>query len=143
MVYANKNNENRTSSLSGPEFGAFERPTLFHSYLYNTRFDDHVVETMHSLSDILKTQNNGHQNILLVTAHPDDECMFFLPTLRQSQRARCKVHVLCLSTGVLAQKMQILFLLSRAWTPRFISMMDYTSRYGCRERGWFGDDANQ
>lgn len=34
--------------------------------------------------------------VLLVIAHPDDECMFFIPTIR---RLSCPVHVLCLSTG--------------------------------------------
>jgi N-acetylglucosaminylphosphatidylinositol deacetylase len=40
-------------------------------------------------------------NILLVTAHPDDECMFFGPTLMNlaSKRLKNQVHVLCLSKG--------------------------------------------
>ncbi|KDQ31957.1 hypothetical protein PLEOSDRAFT_1100475 [Pleurotus ostreatus PC15] len=40
--------------------------------------------------------------ILLVTAHPDDECMFFAPTLLallQDPRHAPHVHSLCLSTG--------------------------------------------
>jgi len=35
---------------------------------------------------------------LLVTAHPDDESMFFLPTLRHLKN-RNNAHILCLSTG--------------------------------------------
>ncbi|KAL0095170.1 hypothetical protein F4703DRAFT_1766420 [Phycomyces blakesleeanus] len=39
-------------------------------------------------------------NILLLTAHPDDECMFFGPTLRGLGRQhKNRIHVLCLSTG--------------------------------------------
>ncbi|ORZ09219.1 putative deacetylase LmbE-like domain-containing protein [Absidia repens] len=42
----------------------------------------------------------SHQ-LLLLTAHPDDECMFFGPTLTylQSFSNKTRVHVLCLSTG--------------------------------------------
>jgi hypothetical protein len=36
---------------------------------------------------------------LLVTAHPDDESMFFVPTLQQLVAGGYNVHVLCLSTG--------------------------------------------
>ena len=36
---------------------------------------------------------------LLVIAHPDDECMFFTPTIDQLKRSGCKVFVLCLSNG--------------------------------------------
>ncbi|KAI8060844.1 putative deacetylase LmbE-like domain-containing protein [Gongronella butleri] len=41
------------------------------------------------------------KNTLLVIAHPDDECMFFGPTLTslQATSPKTKVHVLCLSTG--------------------------------------------
>lgn len=37
---------------------------------------------------------------LIVTAHPDDECMFFSPTiLSLSRRKDCEVFLLCLSNG--------------------------------------------
>lgn len=40
------------------------------------------------------------QRILIVTAHPDDECMFFGPTiLSLSRRQNCQVYLLCLSNG--------------------------------------------
>lgn len=44
------------------------------------------------------------ENILLLTAHPDDECMFFAPTLlalldSKDAQKRPKVHSLCLSVG--------------------------------------------
>lgn len=38
--------------------------------------------------------------VLLVTAHPDDECMFFGPTLLAlKKRDDCQIFVLCLSRG--------------------------------------------
>jgi N-acetylglucosaminylphosphatidylinositol deacetylase len=38
--------------------------------------------------------------VLLVTAHPDDECMFFGPTLIALKRkTNCRIFVLCLSRG--------------------------------------------
>ncbi|CAK6973756.1 hypothetical protein F2P81_008591 [Scomber scombrus] len=36
---------------------------------------------------------------LLVTAHPDDECMFFAPTVIRLVELKARVHVLCLSEG--------------------------------------------
>lgn len=39
------------------------------------------------------------KSVLVVTAHPDDECMFFSPTIINLQRLS-KVHLLCLSTGM-------------------------------------------
>ncbi|CAD7703995.1 unnamed protein product [Ostreobium quekettii] len=36
---------------------------------------------------------------LLVTAHPDDETMFFAPTLLSLDEAGCDTHLLCLSKG--------------------------------------------
>ncbi|KAL5015830.1 hypothetical protein ScPMuIL_005419 [Solemya velum] len=41
----------------------------------------------------------GSLKAVIVTAHPDDECMFFTPTLLHLvQRGHC-VHLVCLSTG--------------------------------------------
>ena len=40
-----------------------------------------------------------HQKLLLITAHPDDECMFFLPALTYFQRHQYTIHILCLSNG--------------------------------------------
>lgn len=38
--------------------------------------------------------------VLLVTAHPDDECMFFGPTLiALKKRKNCRIFVVCLSNG--------------------------------------------
>jgi N-acetylglucosaminylphosphatidylinositol deacetylase len=38
--------------------------------------------------------------VLLVTAHPDDECMFFGPSLvALKKRKNCRIFVLCMSRG--------------------------------------------
>lgn len=39
--------------------------------------------------------------VLLVTAHPDDECMFFGPTLIALKKKNCRIFVLCMSKGEL------------------------------------------
>ena len=39
------------------------------------------------------------RNVLFVIAHPDDECMFFGPTIIHLTAAGHKVHLICLSTG--------------------------------------------
>ncbi|KAJ8331610.1 hypothetical protein QVD99_001877 [Batrachochytrium dendrobatidis] len=41
---------------------------------------------------------DSKQAVLLVTAHPDDECMFFSPTLLSLAKTT-ELYVLCLSTG--------------------------------------------
>ncbi|XP_022103658.1 N-acetylglucosaminyl-phosphatidylinositol de-N-acetylase-like [Acanthaster planci] len=45
-------------------------------------------------------KNGKAKNVLLVTAHPDDECMFFSPTILQlTKEPHTELHLLCLSTG--------------------------------------------
>ncbi|ORX70340.1 N-acetylglucosaminyl-phosphatidylinositol de-N-acetylase-like protein [Linderina pennispora] len=39
------------------------------------------------------------KHVLFVTAHPDDECMFFAPTISALQQQNTMVSILCLSTG--------------------------------------------
>lgn len=40
------------------------------------------------------------RNVCLIIAHPDDECMFFAPIIRQlSKQAATRIHVLCLTIG--------------------------------------------
>ena len=46
-----------------------------------------------------ETPVGGAHTVLLVTAHPDDETLFFLPTLQGLRAAGAKVTMLCLSTG--------------------------------------------
>lgn len=40
------------------------------------------------------------KRVLIVVAHPDDECMFFGPTvLNFTRQKNCTVYIMCLSTG--------------------------------------------
>ena len=39
------------------------------------------------------------KKILLVTAHPDDECLFFFPLINEIVRQGGQVDLLCLSSG--------------------------------------------
>lgn len=40
------------------------------------------------------------KRVLIITAHPDDECMFFGPTIyKLISECSCQVYLLCLSTG--------------------------------------------
>lgn len=36
---------------------------------------------------------------MLVTAHPDDEAMFFLPTITYLNDSNYDIHLICLSNG--------------------------------------------
>ncbi|CDW52858.1 PIG-L domain containing protein [Trichuris trichiura] len=44
-------------------------------------------------------QDFANKTVLLVIAHPDDECMFFAPTLLNLRRISCHVIVVCLTSG--------------------------------------------
>uniref|UniRef100_A0A3Q2CD22 N-acetylglucosaminylphosphatidylinositol deacetylase n=1 Tax=Cyprinodon variegatus TaxID=28743 RepID=A0A3Q2CD22_CYPVA len=45
-------------------------------------------------------ENDGADvRALIVTAHPDDECMFFAPTIIRLAELNARVHLLCLSEG--------------------------------------------
>lgn len=45
-------------------------------------------------------ETNGEDiRALVVTAHPDDECMFFAPTIIRLIELNATVHLLCLSEG--------------------------------------------
>lgn len=39
------------------------------------------------------------KRVLIITSHPDDECMFFGPVILSIQKFGCKVYLLCLSHG--------------------------------------------
>lgn len=58
------------------------------SRLWNSKF--HLRNTLDS---------NDPIEALLVIAHPDDECMFFTPTIVTLRSLNIPVHILCLSTG--------------------------------------------
>ncbi|XP_020618382.1 N-acetylglucosaminyl-phosphatidylinositol de-N-acetylase-like [Orbicella faveolata] len=46
----------------------------------------------------VKKYEFNNKTVLVITAHPDDECMFFSPSILNLPRF-CTAHVLCLSTG--------------------------------------------
>ncbi|KAI9481574.1 MAG: phosphatidylinositol glycan [Benjaminiella poitrasii] len=53
-----------------------------------------------SLSHFQKSLPFATSNVLILTAHPDDECMFFGPTITSIRTmTKSRVHVLCLSIG--------------------------------------------
>lgn len=54
---------------------------------------------------------NNPKRVLIVTAHPDDECMFFGPTiLNLTKQKDCTVYILCLSTGCIYIRVFFLFI---------------------------------
>eukprot|EP01029_Cantina_marsupialis_P021517 TRINITY_DN515_c0_g2_i2.p1 TRINITY_DN515_c0_g2~~TRINITY_DN515_c0_g2_i2.p1 ORF type:complete len:149 (+),score=30.41 TRINITY_DN515_c0_g2_i2:130-576(+) len=46
-----------------------------------------------------KSETERWKRVLIVTAHPDDESMFFIPLIRELVANNVKVHVLCLTNG--------------------------------------------
>jgi N-acetylglucosaminylphosphatidylinositol deacetylase len=46
-----------------------------------------------------KSKNFTKKNICLLIAHPDDECMFFGPILRQISKLNNKLFILCMTNG--------------------------------------------
>lgn len=46
---------------------------------------------------------------LLVTAHPDDECMFFAPAVLKLTDSNAAVYLLCLSSGTSQKAVEVLF----------------------------------
>jgi N-acetylglucosaminylphosphatidylinositol deacetylase len=66
----------------------------------------HLRQRRHSIKDLvyaLFDPNKGPVRVLVVTAHPDDECLFFGPTVRalleEGPHAPVALHLLCLSRG--------------------------------------------
>ncbi|XP_045187071.2 N-acetylglucosaminyl-phosphatidylinositol de-N-acetylase-like [Mercenaria mercenaria] len=50
-----------------------------------------------SVNRLIKVSSK--QNVLFVTAHPDDECMFFAPTILSLLREGHNIYLVCLSKG--------------------------------------------
>ncbi|XP_068585541.1 N-acetylglucosaminyl-phosphatidylinositol de-N-acetylase isoform X2 [Cebidichthys violaceus] len=64
----------------------------------------HRRSVVKSLKRVMNVLSSGEMNgddisALIVTAHPDDECMFFAPTIVQLVELNANVHLLCLSAG--------------------------------------------
>ncbi|XP_026885715.2 N-acetylglucosaminyl-phosphatidylinositol de-N-acetylase isoform X2 [Electrophorus electricus] len=60
-------------------------------------YDRYDFNSRNSEKDNLHTLNDNR--VLIVTAHPDDECMFFAPTILKLVESNALVHLLCLSSG--------------------------------------------
>lgn len=69
-----------------------------------------IIFYSHSISDTTRNEinehflaklgvKNGRDKVLLMFAHPDDETMFFSPTLLALKEGGAKIHLLCLSHG--------------------------------------------
>ena len=75
----------------------FPLPVLLISLLFSI-----LLRPISSYVDELVSASAGvYPRVLLVTAHPDDECMFFAPTIQAIQRHDPTVELfsLCLSMG--------------------------------------------
>eukprot|EP01083_Nonionella_stella_P075132 204053_1 len=58
------------------------------------------VKSLDTLSGLYGKMDAFLSNVALVIAHPDDESMFFVPTLSALvKQGRAKIHILCLSEG--------------------------------------------
>ncbi|XP_038564248.1 N-acetylglucosaminyl-phosphatidylinositol de-N-acetylase isoform X1 [Micropterus salmoides] len=60
-----------------------------------------LVKSLKHVMNILSSKETNGADIraLVVTAHPDDECMFFAPTIIRLVELNASVHLLCLSEG--------------------------------------------
>ena len=53
----------------------------------------------YALEQVNKGPKITKRNVLLLTAHPDDECMFFGPAILSLRKNGNEVSVLCISSG--------------------------------------------
>lgn len=58
-----------------------------------------VKSVKHAMNVLTSGETNCEVRALVVTAHPDDECMFFAPTIIRLVELNASVHLLCLSEG--------------------------------------------
>ncbi|XP_035482316.1 N-acetylglucosaminyl-phosphatidylinositol de-N-acetylase isoform X1 [Scophthalmus maximus] len=60
-----------------------------------------LVKSLKRVTNVLSSSatDGAEVRALIVTAHPDDECMFFAPTIIQLVELNASVHLLCLSEG--------------------------------------------
>ncbi|XP_040006877.1 N-acetylglucosaminyl-phosphatidylinositol de-N-acetylase isoform X2 [Xiphias gladius] len=60
-----------------------------------------LVKSLNHVMNVLSIRETDGADIraLIVTAHPDDECMFFAPTIIRLIELNASVHLLCLSEG--------------------------------------------
>ena len=71
--------------------------------IFILRFSIKLKEKLAALYDLKKEDFNKllelQKETLIITAHPDDEIMFFTPTITYLLRHNCKIRILCLSNG--------------------------------------------
>nr|VWO94506.1 GlcNAc-PI de-N-acetylase [Ganoderma boninense] len=69
------------------------------------------------IHSLLKSESDGPSNVLLLTAHPDDECMFFAPTILALQEAPLRHRPSC--TRSVCRDLQDNF--TAEWEPEIIA----------------------
>jgi N-acetylglucosaminylphosphatidylinositol deacetylase len=61
-----------------------------------------IVSIAISLSFIHKSDlHKSFKSVLLVIAHPDDECMFFSPIIIALSKAKIPIYIICLTNGIM------------------------------------------
>ncbi|XP_033833784.1 N-acetylglucosaminyl-phosphatidylinositol de-N-acetylase [Periophthalmus magnuspinnatus] len=78
--------------------------SLFFGILFRFLFFHHQKGFVKSFKHVMCIESNHGTDLsavraLFVTAHPDDECMFFAPTIIQLVQFNASVNLLCLSEG--------------------------------------------
>ena len=58
-----------------------------------------LVSVCSRANKFISSRTNRTKNALIITAHPDDECMFFGPTIQNLVSSNYDVHLLCCCTG--------------------------------------------
>lgn len=67
---------------------------------YTTRSNSPLWRWCKLVNNVRFPRQHKLDRLLLVTSHPDDECMFFGPLIYTlTHRSSCQVYVLCLSNG--------------------------------------------
>lgn len=64
---------------------------------HRRRFADSLMSVLKSREAALSVRDD--LRALVVTAHPDDECLFFSPSIIRLVESQVSVHLLCLSEG--------------------------------------------
>lgn len=75
-------------------FGLFKYCFIFFNF-----FILYYLKKIKEKERIKKLSENDKKTVLLITAHPDDESMFFIPTISNIKNIGYKINILCLSNG--------------------------------------------
>ncbi|XP_004529295.1 N-acetylglucosaminyl-phosphatidylinositol de-N-acetylase isoform X1 [Ceratitis capitata] len=75
---------------------------------YTTRSNSPLWRWCKLINNVRFPRQHKLERVLLVTSHPDDECMFFGPLIYTlTHRSDCQVYVLCLSNGNYEKQAQL------------------------------------